>query len=248
MPEISPVYVGIEIVRSAGQLRRAFAYTALDKDLSLLALGCGDLDEVLAYLGGQQAAIAAVNAPRQPNSGSVNEVTNVAENSPVNARLCEVLLREEGFKINFTPDSVKACPGWMRRGFDLYKHLKAFDYVPNPGQECPRCILETCADAVFWRLLGGKLPLPPSLEGRLQRQLILQDQGLPLPDAMDFFMEITRHRLIYGDLPDENIYSFEELNALAAAYVAWRVGCQPDRIELLGDADEGQIALPIHPL
>ena len=245
---INPVYVGIDIIRSAGRLRRAFVYTALDADLSLLALGCGDEDEVLAYLGGQQAGIAAINAPRQPNTGAARGAAAAQNDPPLNARLCEGLLQEEGFKIDFTPDKVKACPGWMRRGFDLYRQLAAFGYLPFPNQDGQLTTLETCADAVYWRLLNHHTPLPESLEGRLQRQLILREVGLPVPDAMDFFMEITRFRLIHGDLPDENIYSFEELNALTAAFIAWKAAHQPDLVNLLGDADEGQIALPIQPL
>lgn len=252
MTEKSPVYVGVEIIRSAGRLHRAFVFAALDEDLSLLALCHGDREEVLAYLGGQQTAFAAINAPRSPNTGIVND-KSAYQNSlpfdesdpPVNARLCEILLQGEGFKIGSTPDKVKSCSLWMRRGFDLYRRLAAFDYLPYPGQDSPRHSLEICADAIFWRLLSHKLPLPNSLEGRLQRQLILYEQEVPVPDAMDFFMEITRYKLIQGDLPDEDIYSFEELNALAAAFIAWKAAHQPDQIEHLGDADEGQITLPI---
>ena len=64
---------------------------------------------------------------------------------------------------------------------------------------------------------------------------------------MDFFMEITRFKLVQGDLPLENIHSAEELSALAAALVSWRAGCEPERIDLLGDPLGGQIALPKGP-
>jgi len=254
MAEKSPVYAGVEIVRSAGHLRRAFVYAALDDDRELLALGHGDLDEILAYLGGQQTAIAAINTPHQPNTGAVNSSTTdpnelPSENPspPVNAGLCEVLLRQEGFKMDFTPKSAESCPGWLRRGFDLYSQLAAFDYLPYPNQDSTRQCLETCRDAVFWRLLGHKLPLPASLEGRLQRQLILSDQQMPVPDAMAFFMEITRYRLVHGDLPDEDIHISEELNALTAALIAWQAAHHPDQVELLGDPNEGQIVLPVSP-
>jgi len=253
MAEKNPVYAGVEIIRTAGRLRRAFVYAALDEDRELLAIGHGDQNEVLAYLGGQQAAYAAVNAPRRVNTGVVNNMTTYQDELPftkptrrTNARVCEVLLRQEGFKIRRTPDKVKSCQIWMRRGFRLYRRLEDFGYAPFPNQEGPRHSLETHADAAFWRLLEGKLPLPPSLEGRLQRQLILYDD-LPVADAMDFFFEITRHRLIHGDLPDQNIHTIEELNALTAAFIAWQAAHHPDQIELLGDSDEGQIALPINP-
>jgi len=254
MAEKSPVFAGVEIIRAAGRLRRAFVYAALDEERELLAIGHGDQNEVLAYLGGQQAAYVALNAPRGINTGVVNNLTTYQDELPfekpsrhTNARVCEVLLRQEGFNIRRTPDKLKSCQIWMRRGFRLYQRLAGFGYAPFPNQEGPRHSLETHADAVFWRLLERKPPLPPSLEGRLQRQLILYDQNLPVADAMDFFLEITRHRLIHGDLPEQNIHTIEELNALTAAFIAWQAAHHPDQIELLGDYDEGQIALPIYP-
>ncbi len=61
---------------------------------------------------------------------------------------------------------------------------------------------------------------------------------------MDFFLEVTRYKLIQGDLPDQDILPFDELNALAAAQVAWLAAQHPDHLDLIGDPDEGQIALP----
>lgn len=252
MAEKSPVFVGVEIIRSAGRLRRAFVYASLDADMALLAIGRGDQEEVLAYLGGQGSAHVAVNAPRQPNTGAVNQARTYQNElpfeepiPPLNIRLCEYLLQQEGCKIKATPDKIKSCPRWVRRGFRLFKRLDAFGYAPFPNEDGARHSLETRADAVFFRYLHGKMPLPASLEGRLQRQLILFDHDLPIPDAMDFFLEVTRFKLIQGDLPDQDIHSFEELNALAAALIAWQAAHQPDQIELLGEPEEGQIALPI---
>lgn len=252
MPEKSPVYVGVELIRSAGRLRQAFVYAALDADRQLLAIGHGDRDEILGYLGGQGSAHVTVNAPRQPNTGAVNQSRTYQDGlpfgepaQPLNTRLCEHLLQQEGFNIQSTPDNSKTCPRWMRRSFRLFQRLAEFGYAPYPNEEGTRHSLESHADAIFWRLLGGKDPLPESLEGRIQRQLILHDQQLPVPDAMDFFLEITRFKLIQGDLPDQDIQSFEELNALAAALIAWQAAHQPDQIEFLGDPKEGQIALPV---
>jgi hypothetical protein len=251
MPEKSPVFVGVEILHSAGRLRRAFIYAALDADRELLAIGHGDRDEILAYLGGQGCAHVAINAPRNPNTGIVNQ-SRTYQNGlpfeepipPLNTRLCEYLLQQEGFSIDATPNTIKACPRWVQRGFRLFQRLAEFGYAPYPHEESPRQSLETRADAVFWRFLKGQDPLPASLEGRIQRQLILYDQQLPVPDAMDFFLEITRYKLIQGDLPDRDIYAFEELNALAAAQIAWQAAHQPGQIDLLGDPEEGQIAVP----
>lgn len=251
MVEKSPVFVGVEFMRASGRLRRAFVYVAVDEDRKLLAIGHGDRDEILAYLGGQQSAYVAINAPRKPNIGVVNQQTPFQgalpfdkPNEGINARLCEYLLQQQGFNVVSTPGKVRACHRWMRRGFDLYRRLEAFGYRPFPNQEGSLHSLETQAGGVFWRLLNEKHPLPASLEGRLQRQLILQDIQMPVPDAMDFFLEITRFKLIQGELPDQDIHTFEELNALAAAFIAWQAAHHPELLELLGDLDEGQVALP----
>jgi hypothetical protein len=61
---------------------------------------------------------------------------------------------------------------------------------------------------------------------------------------MDFFLEITRHKLMQGDLPLEHILTFDELNALAAAYIAWLAAHQPEDIICLGHPDEGMLILP----
>ena len=50
--------------------------------------------------------------------------------------------------------------------------------------------------------MAGQVPLARlSLEGRLQRQIILYEQGLRIKDPMDFFEEITRYKLAKGIWP-----------------------------------------------
>ncbi len=247
----NPVFVGIEIINAPGRLRNAYVYAALDETCQLLAIGRGDRAELLAFLGGQQSAWAAVNGPRRPNMG-IHSHENPSQvglpfekpELPPNSRVCERLLAAEGFTLTPTPDKAADCTSWARRSFDLYQQLTEFDYGDYPGSEGPRYSLETHPEIIFWRLLKGKLPLPASLEGRLQRQLILYSLQMPVPDAMDFFLEVTRFKLIQGEVPDEKIFSIEELNALAAAYIAWQAGNQSEDIDLIGDPEEGQIVLP----
>ena len=74
--------------------------------------------------------------------------------------------------------------------------------------------------------------------------MVLQLCGLPVPDAMLFFEEITRHHLLNSTLPLDNLYSNEELNALAAAYTAWQAYHQADKVIRIGHAEEGFIFLP----
>ena len=48
--------------------RHPFTYAALDEECQLVALASGETEDVLAFLGGQQATVVAVNAPRMPES------------------------------------------------------------------------------------------------------------------------------------------------------------------------------------
>lgn len=72
----------------------------------------------------------------------------------------------------------------------------------------------------------------------------MQLSGLPVPDAMLFFEEITRHKILESALPLDNVYSNEELNALAAAYTAWLAAHEPEKVIKVGHQDEGYIFLP----
>lgn len=110
--------------------------------------------------------------------------------------------------------------------FDIKKKL-----AQTSAKAAPRQFVETDAQACF-RALIGKSPLPRrTLEGRVQRGLLLYDQGLRLTDPMDFFEEITRHRMLEGVFPNELLYSASELDALTAAYVAWLAMNEPEQLE-----------------
>ncbi len=97
----------------------------------------------------------------------------------------------------------------------------------------PRQWAETDAQKSFQALCENELLPRRSLEGRIQRALILYGAGLQIPDPMDFFEEITRHKLLHGILPVENLHSLKELDALIAAYVAWMDVNKSNQVELL---------------
>jgi hypothetical protein len=98
-------------------------------------------------------------------------------------------------------------------------------------------------------VLAESVPFPkPTLEGRLQRQSILFDKGLRIRDAMEFFEEITRFKLIKGILPTDVLYSPEQLDMLVAAYTAWLAANRPDEVTRVGDKSEGQMILPVREL
>src|SRR5215207_1562886 len=106
-------------------------------------------------------------------------------------------------------------------GFEPFSRKSStFQWIEMDGQDC-------------FRALVGQKPLPRrSLAGQIQRALILHDEGLQINDPMDFFEEITRHKLIQGILPLENIYSSKQLDALVAAYLAWMTTHRSGQIEM----------------
>ena len=96
-----------------------------------------------------------------------------------------------------------------------------------------------------FRSLGGQTLLPRrSLGGQLQRALILYEQGLQITDPMDFFEEITRHHVLAGSMPTDLLYSASELDALAAASVAWMLINKPVQVDLTKDVGIGMIVIP----
>jgi len=232
-------FIGID--PTAGQ--RPFVYAALDSDLRLLALGEGDLDEVL---------LVAVCAPRRPNQGLMqrDEVRSRLSPRPrpgrwTNARVVEYLLRLHRIRCPHTRAQEADCPGWMRMGFQLFQRLQSLGYMPYPATDSPRQLLEVYPHACYTVLLE-RTPFPKhTLEGRLQRQLVLYARNVQISDPMRFFEEITRHRLLHGILPEDELYSPGELDALIAAYTAWLTVENSERVTALGDPAEGQIILPV---
>lgn len=117
----------------------------------------------------------------------------------------------------------------------LHEQLAKMSFRPYPAKKDARQWLKTDADQSFSALLQKKLLSRRTLEGRIQRALILYDQGLQINDPMDFFEEITRYKLTQGILPLENIYSSKELDALVAAYVAWMTVNRSKQIIVKGE-------------
>jgi hypothetical protein len=160
-------------------------------------------------------------------------------------RLAEHQLRERGISVGATPAHMETAPAWMQLGFTLYKQLSAIGYRDYPAESSARQLLETHPHAAFCALLG-QLPLPRhTLEGRIQRQLLLFEHGLGIMDPMNFFDEITRHGILKGDLPFGQIYEPGVLDALVAACTARQAASSPAQVMCLGVPEEGQIVLPV---
>jgi predicted RNase H-like nuclease len=242
-------FVGIDA--SGG--RKPFTYAALDASGRLTALADGELDDVLSFLAAHEKVLVAINAPPRPSRGLVRDTHPALEpihkaGRAAEMRLAEYELRQRGINVSATPSKREMSSGWVQVGFELYRRMEALGFLPDSAPDAKRRWLETHPQACF-AVLAGQIPLPkPTLEGRLQRQLLLYQQGLFIRDPMDFFEELTRHKLLKGNLPLEQVYSAEALDALAAAYVAYSCAKHPADMLRVGDPDEGQIILPVREL
>jgi hypothetical protein len=240
-------YIGIE----PGDGRGGYLLAALDESQAILALSRGSLASALAYAAGQTQAVVAVSGPLGLGMGrlSCEEVRAALAPPPaagewLEGRVAEYLLACRGAPLMLAPQPGKRAPAAARRALELGQELRklGFGSPEQPGLE----LIEAQAEAGFWAWLGGLAPFAAgTLEGRIQRQLVLREQKLPVPDAMDFFEEVTRYKLLNGVLPDAHIYAQAELDALAAARLAWLAANQPEQLERVGDAEEGQILLPV---
>jgi hypothetical protein len=241
-------FIGVEANRERSY---PFTYASIDRDLTIRAFGRGSIKDAFAFLAGQESALAAINSPMHTSKGILKreEIREKLSSKSrlgrwANLRLVEYELLERGVHVPRTPGSLKRSPRWMKLGFRLFEELGKFGYQPYPVIDTPKQFFECQGEAAFWNLLGHAPLKEHTLEGRLQRQMVLQLCDLPVPDAMLFFEEITRHHLLNSTLPVDNLFSNEELNALAAAYTAWQAYHQSDQVVRIGHAEEGYIYLP----
>ncbi len=228
-----------------------FTFAALDNELTIRAFGRGDLKDAFVFLAGQESALAAINSPMTTNKGLMKreEIRKTLSAKSdlgrwANLRLVEFELLERGVHVPRTPGTLKSTPRWMKLGFRLFEEIGKLGYLPYPDESGRKQYFECQGEAVFWNLLGHSPLKRDTLEGSLQRQLVLGMCGLPVPDVMRFFEEITRHRLLNNKLPMEFLYSGSELNTLAAAYTAWTAGSQPEKVTAIGHEEESFIYLP----
>jgi len=238
-------YIGID--PTAG--RSPFTYAALDDERNLLTLTEGELEDVLTFVGNFPVATVAINAPSHVNAGLVRQRLEKRALTPgslrgADLRVTEHDLRGRGISVSATPFREENCAGWVQLGFSLYRRLMKMGFRAYPHEGVDHLWLETHPHACY-SVLIGQIPLPkPTLEGRLQRQIVLHDAGLRIKDPMNFFEEITRHRLRLGLMPMEYIYHPEQLDALIAAYTAWMAVKQPGGTMRIGGKEEGFIVLP----
>jgi len=244
MESVHLTYIGIDVQAA----QKPFYYTALDADLEVIACGHGRMADVLAYLAGQSSAIVAVNgpvwAPLPENMFSQSGLFGGEQSTVFGShRIVDVELSVRGYPIIPVPPIGKKGPVWMERSLELTDEMKRLGYICSGELPAKRTYFETNIDAAYHLITGTSPYDSRSLEGRLQRQLLLHDFGFSLKDPMEFLEEFTRFRLRTSNVPLTQIAVAHELRALMTAATAWMLDNRPQNLEHLGRSDEGEIIL-----
>ena len=239
MAESFQTYIGIDV--QAGP--KPYFYTAMNSSLEVIACGHGRLQDVIAYLAGQSSALVAVNGPVCLAQDSVQiGLFEAGEAGQTVSRSGDRELEASGFHDLAVPEHTKKAPLWVERSLELAEALKRLEYSMDTGS---RLFFETQSDAAYW-LVTGAMPYDSrSLEGRLQRHLLLWEFGLTVKDPMNFLEEFTRFRLRTSQVPLEQILPGHELRAMIAASTAWLLDNHPGRVRHYGTVNAGEVILPL---
>jgi predicted nuclease with RNAse H fold len=244
------VYIGID--PTAGI--RLSTYAVLNERLKIEKMGRASIEELIEMATGHSSVICAVDAPLGPAKGLLADADyrrrlglEPNRTSYSTLRVCEYELRKRKIAIYSTPKDPAQAPQWMKEGWRLLDGLRkaGFAEYPRSGE---RYLCETYPQAAFTVLVGRRPYSKSSIEGLLQRQLILFEEGVEVPDPMPHLEEWTRHRIKTGQIGREGILDHDSLDALMAAYTAFVVDKEPRHVVALGDTAEGQLVLPVESL
>jgi predicted nuclease with RNAse H fold len=240
------VFAGIDL--SAGRQRLTVAL--LSARLDVRSIMQQSVEEAVDALTSFAEITVAVGGPIRSVGIETEEQAPMGEALRKGAlpkkRVAEAELARRGISVRRTPGLESTAPAWMRSAFHLARELRARGVVEEKdARESPRTMIEVHPTASAAVLLG-RLPFGRlSLEGRIQRQLILLREKVALPDPMDALEELTAHHILSGCLALEGICRADELDALLAGFTAWRAWSSPEAVTWLGSDSEGWICLPV---
>lgn len=242
------IYLGID--PTAG--RRPLNYAILDGKLNILAESAGYADDLLRAIEPYPDIMCALDAPLMPNPGLLADPVKRAEiglpaskTTYAQYRICEYQLKSRGINLYNTPTESLTAPKWMQAGWALYDKLRELGFETYaPESTASRQFFEVHPHATYTVLLNRIPYRKDTLEGRLQRQLLLLEQGVNIFDAMDALEEITRHHILNGSLHLRGLRTHDELDALASALTAYYAHAKSRSITLVGDPLDGQIVVP----
>ncbi len=247
MNDQPPVFIGLDT--TAG--RRPITLAVLDGALRVLRLEHRSLEKAVQTISAYTNAYCGVDAPiershmlmAEPGMRSRLGLEPNQKNYGT-FRVCEFELRRRGIHSYKTPVDAQKAPGWMQVGWKLYDQLREAGYgvYPHGGSQV---VFETYPHASYTALVKKRPYKKNTIIGRAQRQLLLYQEGIDVPDAMQIFEEFTRHRFLMGDLDLKDLLSHDALDALIAAYTSFLLYREPHNVTLLGDLVDGQIVLPV---
>jgi predicted nuclease with RNAse H fold len=241
----------VGVVATAGE--RPMQYAVLDGKLKTQVLGRGDLEMMLAVIAGLEDPVVAVSAPQKPNNGVMSRASvrrrynlDPEGNTWTQWRLCEYELRRRNIRLYNTPAESGEAARWVQQGFEIFKRLKrmGFEMVTPDVPASSRSMLEVQSHTCYTVLLERRPLLKKTLEGRLQRQLVLHLEGLDVSNPLEIITAIDREHLLRGQLPLESLHSAEELDSLVNAYTAHLAVTNPERVSFVGNRREGVITVP----
>jgi hypothetical protein len=226
-------FIGVD----SSSRRKPFTFVALDPGRKLRVVGGGDAVDVLSYVAGLNDALIAFSPPWKGG--------HPLEGQPPVIRLPACRLGGLRQLPLLSADQPVPCPSWISPSFNLLTRLQELGFLPFPQSDAsPRQWLEAPAETGYRALLNVEPFNAGILEGRIQRQLVLSDLELDVPDAMEFFEEVTRFRLLHSQLPYERVLPPPELNAWLAAATAWLAVNESDRIHAAGSPADGVVYFP----
>lgn len=243
------IFAGVDL--SAGGRRCTIA--ALTSRLDVLFVKAPAVEECADELASFGEVTVAVGSPLRAHppsaEGTAHSGDALQHGKWKGARSAEVEIRRRGIPIRLIPTGEDAASALLRASWRLARDLRQRGFQEGGGgRHSPRLLIETRPAACAAALLG-RIPFKrETLEGRIQRQLLLFREKVAVPDPMDSLEELTAHHLLSGRLALRGIRTPEELDALLAAYTAWRAACLPDSVTWLGRGRNGRICLPVKEL
>lgn len=246
---VDGVYMGLQPAHG----QRPSFLVGLDEEKRPVLSEKGDMEKILAIIAGAKPRAIAITTPQNADLGLMRrpEIRRRFNLRPGGSnwmkwRVCEYELRRRNIRITSAPARSVDAPAWMRAGFVYYQRLKRMGYqmYSSDMETQEKILLETSPHACYSTLLKIRPFRKDTLEGRLQRQLVLYMEGLDVLNPMRVMEEITRHRLLTGNLGLDKLYAADELDALVAAYCAQLTVVQSQRICQVGEREDGLITLP----
>lgn len=240
------LFAGVDF--SAG--RRGPVVALLTARLDVHSLQRQTPDEAVRELTSHSGIAVAIGSPLRPWRDEAPEEISIGETPLADRhkriRPADAELARRGIPVRRTPILESTAPAAVRIGFAMARELTGRGFLEGKeAHEAPQTLLEThpaaCASVLLGRLPFGRR----TLEGRLQRQLALLREKVALPDPMEALEELTAHHILSGRLSLEGILEAAELDALLAAFTAWRAGTDPGGVTWLGDDADGWICLPV---